>query len=117
MRILLAAFFLFLAGCATTGVDTAPVEAEEPVIAAEPENVPSSTATIDEHLFIPEEPVDDSIIEKGNDDDDGESDTDSNDRFRLEAGVVGPIFSHRLTSQKYHLELQLRSDHRADRDR
>jgi membrane-bound lytic murein transglycosylase D len=48
---------LFLAGCATTGNGTAPAEPEEPVIAAEPENVPSSTATIDEHLFIPEEPT------------------------------------------------------------
>ena len=56
MRILFAVFFLFLAGCATTGVETAPVE-EEPVIAAEPETVPSSTATIDEHLFVPEEPT------------------------------------------------------------
>ena len=43
MRILFAAFFLFLAGCATTGVDTAPVE-EEPVIAVELGTVSGSAA-------------------------------------------------------------------------
>ena len=57
MRILFAAFLLFLAGCATTGGEPVPVEMEEPVVAAEPESVPSSTATIDEHLFVPEEPT------------------------------------------------------------
>ncbi len=45
---------LFLAGCATTGkgtVDTAQID-PEPVVAAEP--IPSSAATIDEHLFVPD---------------------------------------------------------------
>jgi membrane-bound lytic murein transglycosylase D len=54
LRILFAAFFLFLSGCATTTSTPPAPEPEAPVVAAEPENVPSSTATIDEHLFIPE---------------------------------------------------------------
>lgn len=57
LRILFALLFLLLAGCATTGSGTVPPDTEEPVIAAEPENVPSSTATIDEHLFVPDEPT------------------------------------------------------------
>ena len=57
LRLLFSALFLFLAGCATTGNTPVPVEEEELVVAAEPENIPSSTATIDEHLYIPEEPT------------------------------------------------------------
>lgn len=53
----IAALLLFLTGCATTGVETAPPVEEEPVVAAEPEFIPSSTATIDEHLYVPEEPA------------------------------------------------------------
>jgi len=40
-----------LAGCATTGKETAEITQPTPEIVAEP--VPSSTATVDEHLFIP----------------------------------------------------------------
>ena len=45
---------LFLAGCASTGkgtVDTAQID-PEPAVEADP--IPSSTATIDEHLFVPD---------------------------------------------------------------
>jgi membrane-bound lytic murein transglycosylase D len=56
-RLIFSLFFLFLAGCATTGGGTDTVETEEPIVAAEPENIPSSTATIDEHLFVPKEPA------------------------------------------------------------
>jgi membrane-bound lytic murein transglycosylase D len=51
LRFIPALFLLFLAGCATTGSGTDDV-AQEPVIEAE--TVPSSTATIDEHLYVPE---------------------------------------------------------------
>ena len=51
LRFIPALFLLFLAGCATTGSGTDDV-AQEPVI--ETETVPSSTATIDEHLYVPE---------------------------------------------------------------
>ena len=57
LRLLFSALFLFLAGCAATGTTPAPVEEEELVVAAEPENIPSSTATIDEHLYVPDEPT------------------------------------------------------------
>ncbi len=57
LRYLIPLSLLFLAGCATTGNGTAPDAEEAPVVAAEPQNVPSSTATIDEHLFVPDEPV------------------------------------------------------------
>ena len=56
-RLIISLFFLFLAGCATTGSEPVPAEEEELVLAAEPEFVPSSTATIDEHLFVPEQPT------------------------------------------------------------
>jgi membrane-bound lytic murein transglycosylase D len=53
--------FIFLTACATTGGgtgETAPPASED---ATEPVFVPSSTATIDEHLFVPElEPLPDS---------------------------------------------------------
>jgi len=58
LRFISALMLLFLAACATTAtepVDTAPAE-PEPVVEMEP--VPSSTATIDEHLYVPDpEPV------------------------------------------------------------
>ena len=56
-RLLLLAAILLLSGCATTGsgTDTAEPPAPEPVAAPEPP--PSSTATIDEHLFQPDVPV------------------------------------------------------------
>ena len=54
LKYLIPLSLLFLAGCATTGTGTAPEAEEAPVVAAEPANVPSSTATIDEHLFEPE---------------------------------------------------------------
>ena len=57
LKYLIPLSLLFLAGCATTGNGTAPDAEEAPVVAAEPANVPSSTATIDEHLFVPEEPI------------------------------------------------------------
>jgi membrane-bound lytic murein transglycosylase D len=59
LRFFTAALFLALAACATTGSDTGqPAIAEPEPLAAEP--VPSSTATIDEHLYVPEpEPVPD----------------------------------------------------------
>lgn len=53
-RLISMLMMLFLAGCATTGTEiseTAPVT-PEPVVEAEP--VPSSAATIDEHLYVPE---------------------------------------------------------------
>jgi membrane-bound lytic murein transglycosylase D len=54
LRLISALLLLFLAGCATTGAgtgDAAPI-APEPVVEAEP--IPSSTVTIDEHLYVPE---------------------------------------------------------------
>ena len=53
LKYLIPLSLLFLAGCATTGTGTAPRAEEAPVVAAEPANVPSSTATIDEHLYEP----------------------------------------------------------------
>ena len=54
LRLLIPGFFLLLAGCATTGPEPVEEPIEEIVVAAEPENPASSTATIDEHLFVPE---------------------------------------------------------------
>jgi membrane-bound lytic murein transglycosylase D len=54
LRMISALLLFLLAGCATTGtgtVDTAQVT-PEPAVEAEP--VPSSTVTIDEHLFVPD---------------------------------------------------------------
>ncbi|MEJ2385599.1 MAG: hypothetical protein P8Y54_14650, partial [Xanthomonadales bacterium] len=53
-RLIILSAMLFLAGCAATGgsVQPEPVAAPEPPAPAEPP--PSSTATIDEHLFEPE---------------------------------------------------------------
>jgi membrane-bound lytic murein transglycosylase D len=49
------ALLFLLTGCASTSQPTEPAETELTVVAAEPLTVPSSTATVDEHLFIPEE--------------------------------------------------------------
>jgi membrane-bound lytic murein transglycosylase D len=57
LKLLIISLFLFLAGCATTGTEPVEATAEQPVLAAEPLEVASSTATIDEHLFIPEQPA------------------------------------------------------------
>ena len=57
LKLLIILLFFFLAGCATTGTEPVEEIAEQPVVAAEPLEVPSSTATIDEHLFIPEQPA------------------------------------------------------------
>lgn len=58
LRLIPALLLIFLAGCATTGTggnDAEPVTPEPQEVAV---TVPSSTATIDEHLFEPEsEPV------------------------------------------------------------
>ena len=51
LRFISALLIFLLAGCATTGQGTAEVAQATPE--AVPEPVPSSTATVDEHLFIP----------------------------------------------------------------
>jgi membrane-bound lytic murein transglycosylase D len=51
LRLVSALLILLLAGCATTGKGTAEITQATPEAAPEP--VPSSTATVDEHLFIP----------------------------------------------------------------
>ena len=57
LRVLIFAAVLLLSGCATTGTGTQEAPVPEPV--APPEPPPSSTATIDEHLFEPQmSPVD-----------------------------------------------------------
>ena len=53
LRFLSALILLVLAGCATTGTGTTDGAQVIPEPAAEPITVPSSTATIDEHLFEP----------------------------------------------------------------
>ena len=54
LRITTAALMLlFLAGCATTGNGTSEPAQTAPEPAVEVVTVPSSTATIDEHLFVP----------------------------------------------------------------
>ena len=45
---------LFLAGCATTGKGTADTAQIDPDPTVEGDAIPSSTATIDEHLFVPD---------------------------------------------------------------
>ena len=45
---------LFLAGCATTGAGTGDTAQIDPEPAIEADAIPSSTATIDEHLFVPD---------------------------------------------------------------
>lgn len=62
LKIALPVLLALLAGCATTGTTPAPDETEIPVVAAEPVEIPSSTATVDEHLFEPESPE---IVEHG----------------------------------------------------
>jgi membrane-bound lytic murein transglycosylase D len=52
LRFISALLIFLLAGCATTGQGTAEPDQAAPEVAIEP--VPSSTATVDEHLFIPE---------------------------------------------------------------
>ncbi|NNK52198.1 MAG: LysM peptidoglycan-binding domain-containing protein [Xanthomonadales bacterium] len=54
LRLITAVTLLFLAGCATTGGDSGGTEQIVPEPVAEVESIPSSTATIDEHLYIPE---------------------------------------------------------------
>jgi membrane-bound lytic murein transglycosylase D len=56
LRLISALMLLLLAGCATTGTGTADSAQLIPEPAEEPITIPSSTATIDEHLFEP--PVD-----------------------------------------------------------
>lgn len=54
LRLTPAMLLIFLTGCATTGTgggEAEPATPEPPVIA---EPIPSSTATIDEHLYVPE---------------------------------------------------------------
>jgi membrane-bound lytic murein transglycosylase D len=52
---MISALLLFLlAGCATTGTGTVDTAQVTPEPAAEAEPIPSSTATIDEHLFVPD---------------------------------------------------------------
>ena len=51
LRFISALLILLLAGCATTGKGT--VEVTQAAPEAMPEPVPSSTPTVDEHLFIP----------------------------------------------------------------
>jgi membrane-bound lytic murein transglycosylase D len=53
-RFILALVFLFLAGCATTGTGPNETTLASPESLTEPEPVPSSVATVDEHLFVPE---------------------------------------------------------------
>jgi membrane-bound lytic murein transglycosylase D len=57
IRIVTISAFLLLAGCATTGSGTGQPEdvAPEPVL--DPVEMPSTTATVDEHLYVPPEPV------------------------------------------------------------
>ena len=50
-RFISALLIFVLAGCATTGKETAEITQPTPEIVPEP--VPSSTATVDDHLFIP----------------------------------------------------------------
>jgi membrane-bound lytic murein transglycosylase D len=58
LRLISALLFLSLAGCATTGTGTVETVQTAPEPIVEPETIPSSTATIDEHLFVPDpEPV------------------------------------------------------------
>jgi membrane-bound lytic murein transglycosylase D len=45
---------LFLAGCATTGKGTVDTAQTDPEPAVEADAIPSSAATIDEHLFVPD---------------------------------------------------------------
>ena len=52
LRFILALLIFLLAGCATTGEEAA--EITQITIDAVPEPMMSSTATVDEHLFIPE---------------------------------------------------------------
>jgi membrane-bound lytic murein transglycosylase D len=54
LRLIPAMLLLGLAGCATTGTGGADAEPAIPEPEVAPEPIPSSTATIDEHLFIPE---------------------------------------------------------------
>ncbi len=51
LRLILALVIFSLTGCATTGKGTA--EISQPVAQVAPEPIPSSTATVDEHLFVP----------------------------------------------------------------
>ena len=53
LRLMSALLLLVLAGCATTGTGTTDDAQLTPEPAVEPITVPSSTATIDEHLFEP----------------------------------------------------------------
>jgi membrane-bound lytic murein transglycosylase D len=50
-RFLPVLMVFFLAGCATTGTGEQAVPAPEPV--AQADTIPSSTATVDEHLYVP----------------------------------------------------------------
>ncbi len=50
-RFILALLIFLLAGCATTGKGT--VQITQATLETVPDPVPSSTATVDEHLFIP----------------------------------------------------------------
>jgi membrane-bound lytic murein transglycosylase D len=56
-RIILLVLIITLSGCATTGTTDTVQAVPEPVVAPEPEPIPSSVATVDEHLFVPPEPV------------------------------------------------------------
>ena len=53
LRFTLPLLLLFLAGCATTGNGTGQTDQTAPEPVEPPAQVPSSTATIDEHLYIP----------------------------------------------------------------
>ena len=55
LRIIFLSLFFALSGCATTGTNETVQAIPEPVVIPEP--IPSSVATVDEHLFVPPEPV------------------------------------------------------------
>jgi len=58
LRLLPALMLLFLAGCATTGNGTSEITQAAPQTPATEQHIPSSVATIDEHLYVPPaEPV------------------------------------------------------------
>ena len=54
LRLTSALLLLFLAGCATTATETSNTVQTTPEPVIQPEPILSSTATIDEHLFVPE---------------------------------------------------------------
>ena len=64
LRLTTALMLLFLAGCATTGNGTTETAPTTPEPTVEVVTVPSSTATIDEHLFIPPADMDSAETEQ-----------------------------------------------------